>query len=82
MIFIFSLYPSQEKALERRRKPSVWKSFFIAFRKEIIIAGIARIFVDISALVGPLLLNGIVTYTMNEGKQDRVSCRQIQMFML
>ncbi|XP_072031472.1 ATP-binding cassette sub-family C member 9-like isoform X1 [Amphiura filiformis] len=53
------------------KSPSVWKVFLRVFKGEIFWAGIIRLIYDLTCLVGPLALNGVVAYAIAYGDEVR-----------
>ncbi|XP_072032683.1 ATP-binding cassette sub-family C member 9-like isoform X2 [Amphiura filiformis] len=52
--------------------PSIWKVFFRVFKKDIFFFFLTILLHDLASLVGPLALNGIVTYAINYNSHEEI----------
>ena len=55
----------QAKVAGTNKKPSLWKSYLVAFWPMIVLGGVYKLAADQLLFVGPMCLDGIVTFVMN-----------------
>ncbi|XP_072031297.1 ATP-binding cassette sub-family C member 8-like [Amphiura filiformis] len=77
----FRLYSNLKEDIRKQQTCPLWKHLYRICRRDIILAGFTRLGFDIAGYIGPLALNGIVTYAINyEEKQAEAHYVTIEEF--
>ena len=62
--------------------PSIWKVFLQCYKRELFFTGVTILCSDLASLVGPLSLNGIVTYVINYDSTSEVSTTSVNLDLI